>query len=86
VPNPASGEHDSNVTKARHRQRSFHTGALSNETLQKICRLAAIDFCCLNYKLPPVCQEVPLGNQERVLCHHFQNDDNGQEQIQPVLV
>jgi hypothetical protein len=31
---------------------------LSNATLQKICKLSALDFCCLNYPLPPMCQDV----------------------------
>ena len=30
----------------------------SNETIQKICRFAARDYCCLNYVLPEACQGV----------------------------
>jgi hypothetical protein len=31
--------------------------SLSLETRRKICQLSAIDFCCLNYPLPPECQD-----------------------------
>jgi hypothetical protein len=33
------------------------TNGLSLETKRKICQLSAIDFCCLNYPLPPECQD-----------------------------
>ena len=31
---------------------------LSTATIQKICQLSALDYCCLNYPLPSICQEV----------------------------
>ena len=31
---------------------------LSIKTIQKICQLVAIDYCCLNYRLPKVCNGV----------------------------
>jgi hypothetical protein len=31
---------------------------VSNTTKQKICQLTALDYCCLNYPLPVVCQNV----------------------------
>lgn len=30
---------------------------LSKSTVQKICRDLALDFCCLNYQLPPMCRQ-----------------------------
>lgn len=47
--------------------RRFDTVELSKKTIQKICKLLATDFCCLNYKLPPECSGV-------VSCQ-FKNDE-----------
>lgn len=46
--------------KARHRGSDTNPvhQQLSNETKQKVCQLTAIDYCCLNYKLPEVCEGV----------------------------
>ena len=30
---------------------------LSRKLLRKICQLQALDYCCLNFRLPPVCDE-----------------------------
>lgn len=40
--------------------------SLPDETIQKICQIFALDYCCLNYPLPPACQRAPPG--QRVLC------------------
>lgn len=40
--------------------------SLQDATIQKICRLFALDYCCLNYELPPACQRATIG--QRVRC------------------
>ena len=32
------------------------TGKLTDEQLRKLCHFSALDYCCLNYKLPQVCR------------------------------
>ena len=46
-----------NVTVIRGRgyPRRMNISYIATKTYNKICRLAAIDFCCLNFKLPPEC-------------------------------
>jgi hypothetical protein len=36
--------------------RRFNLTMVSNSTKQKICRLMALDYCCLNIELPEVCR------------------------------
>ncbi len=36
--------------------RRFNLTMVSNSTKQKICRLIALDYCCLNIELPEVCR------------------------------
>lgn len=45
------------VIHGRSYPRRFDVEKLSRETIQKMCRLSLIDFCCLNYELPPACLE-----------------------------
>jgi len=41
-------------------KRAMHINAslISLETRRKICQLSALDFCCLNHRLPPECEGV----------------------------
>ena len=40
----------------RVRKRKFDIGSVSDHTKRKICRLMALDYCCLNIELPGVCK------------------------------
>eukprot|EP00978_Attheya_sp_CCMP212_P012606 scaffold31521_cov55-Attheya_sp.AAC.5 len=44
-------------THARKRSRKFNVDLVSVATKQKICRLMALDYCCLNIELPVFCRE-----------------------------
>ena len=45
---------------ARSAPRRFKTLLVSNETKQKICRISAIDYCCLNIALPTECSDIEI--------------------------
>lgn len=52
--------------------------SIPDKTRRKICQLSAIDYCCLNYKLPPECQNV-------VTCRWIQKPQLSEELlIEPV--
>ena len=40
----------------RKASRRFDTSRVSNNTKEKICRIVALDYCCLNIELPEVCR------------------------------
>ena len=45
------------ATHAYARKRHLNTtGKLTDEQLRKLCHFSALDYCCLNYKLPEVCR------------------------------
>jgi len=73
-----------NIIRGRSYPRRFNVSALSDATLQKICRLAAIDWCCLNYELPEPCKRAPPG--QRVKCQYVYPFGSSEKYIQPVLV
>jgi len=56
--NENGNENDNdNVTVVKHTHNlRIDTSAIAVETRRKICRLNALDYCCLNYKLPPECR------------------------------
>lgn len=60
---------------ARSAPRRFNPSLVSLETKRRICRLSAIDYCCLNLELPPECEE-------SVTCSLDKND-RGVPRIQP---
>mmetsp|Transcript_17058 Transcript_17058/g.33286 ORF Transcript_17058/g.33286 Transcript_17058/m.33286 type:complete len:378 (+) Transcript_17058:32-1165(+) len=43
------------VIRGRAYPRRMNITYIQTETYERICRLAAIDFCCLNFELPPQC-------------------------------
>lgn len=53
---------------ARKASRKFDVAMVSNTTKQKICRLMALDYCCLNIKLPSICTEDQVGEDSAVYC------------------
>jgi len=44
------------VIRGRAYPRRMNISFISTKTYERICRLAAIDFCCLNFPLPPQCE------------------------------
>ena len=64
------------VYNARSKPRRFKTSLVSTTTKQKICRISAIDYCCLNIELPTECRDMGI---------HCSLDQNkhGELQIQP---
>lgn len=50
----------SETEEERARQSKLHLkiSMVSVEVQQKVCQLSALDYCCLNYRLPPECEGV----------------------------
>jgi hypothetical protein len=48
--------HDDEMTHGRKRPRRFNLNLVRNATKQKICKILALDYCCLNLELPDVCR------------------------------
>jgi hypothetical protein len=46
------------MTHGRHQSRRFNVKKVSEATQRKICSILALDYCCLNFKLPKVCEDV----------------------------
>jgi len=72
------GVPDVKVIRGRAYPRRMNISYVSEKAYKKICRLAAIDFCCLNFELPPQC--VDAG----VACK-WEEMGSGEKRIVPVL-
>ena len=68
-------------TKKHQRKEPFDKSLIPDDVLQKICRLTAIDYCCLNYELPAVCQSAPEGM--RVMCEWVPRSGEGNSDDAP---
>lgn len=55
----------------------LNTTHLNEEAKRKICQLSAIDYCCLNYKLPPECEGA-------VTCQWTKKDISKELLIEPI--
>ncbi|KAG7367644.1 DUF498/DUF598 domain containing protein [Nitzschia inconspicua] len=42
--------------------------SLKNGSIPNICRDLALDYCCLNYELPPICRNDDIPSGQRVMC------------------
>jgi len=51
---------DGEMKHGRHQSRRFDVSKVSEVTQRKICRILMLDYCCLNFKLPEVCDDVGL--------------------------
>ena len=47
---------DGEMTHGRGKTRRFNVSAVARSTRRKICRILALDYCCLNMALPAECQ------------------------------
>mmetsp|Transcript_24070 Transcript_24070/g.58126 ORF Transcript_24070/g.58126 Transcript_24070/m.58126 type:complete len:455 (+) Transcript_24070:197-1561(+) len=65
---------------ARSVPRRFDASLISPKTKKRICKLSAIDYCCLNMELPPECSDEMIA----ISCSLDQNDQ-GELRIQPWL-
>ena len=68
----------SDSLNARSIPRRFNTKLVSIETKQRICQISAIDYCCLNMKLPLECRD----NKLDILCT-LDKEERGDYRIQP---
>ena len=66
---------------ARSRKRTFNMSLVSNATKQKICRLMALDYCCLNLQLPEVCR-----GEDGVHCALQKHDDVPKKEKQRLFI
>ncbi|KAL9179165.1 hypothetical protein ACHAXT_008455 [Thalassiosira profunda] len=54
----------------------FNASSVSTATQRKICQLMALDYCCLNLKLPEVCRGAIGGEEDSVFCTVERNTEN----------
>ena len=78
-----SVDHRLSSMRGRTFPRRFNTSLVSEETQRRICRLAALDYCCLNFALPEACQPhaAPPGHQ--VYCQWVSR--GGVRHIEPLI-
>lgn len=55
---------DGDIPRGRQRPRRFNVDLISDGTKRKICNMMALDYCCLNIKLPTVCEVAEEGNTD----------------------
>jgi len=51
------GVSEVSVLRGRAYPRRMNTSYVSTTTYERMCRIAAIDYCCLNFALPPQCKD-----------------------------
>ena len=73
------------VRKRAHSGEPLGEDYVSDETFQKICKLRASDYCCLNYELPEQCRKAGMPKGEKVQCKWVENQD-GNPSIAPDFV
>lgn len=77
------GVDDATISSALIRGRSyprrFNTTLVSEQSVQRICRYAALDYCCLNFALPPECAQGAAG----VACEITIDTASGAKHIVP---
>jgi hypothetical protein len=72
------------VKKRSHEGEPVDVSLASEETIRKICRLRAQDYCCLNYELPEICKKASIPEGERVQCQWIKQGND--MAIKPVFV
>jgi hypothetical protein len=72
------------VIEGRSYPRRFNIKLVSAETQRRICELALIDYCCLNFPLPEVCQD-SSGTDKKLFCKIDYDDKAKRVRIQPGL-
>ena len=66
--------------------RRFDVPGLQAKTVRKVCTFVALDLCCLNFALPPPCQQGGADDDgiPEVRCQWVQEEDKWM--IEPVLI
>ena len=67
------------VIEGRSYPRRFNSKLVSKETQKRICELALIDYCCLNFPLPDVCND----GGEKLLCKMDYDEKTKRARVQP---
>ena len=73
---------DREMTHGRKISRRFDPGMVSVATKRKICRILALDYCCLNIELPGECSSVGENDDddgEAVYCAAERRNDETME-------
>ena len=71
---------DGEMTHGRKITRRFNVSMVSDATKRKICRILALDYCCLNIALPEECVgSVKYDDNEGVYCAAERRDDETME-------
>jgi hypothetical protein len=65
---------DGDITHGRKITRRFNVDLVSDATKRKICKLLALDYCCLNIKLPEVCKSDSNDDPNGVYCKMRETD------------
>ena len=61
------------VIKGRAYPRRLNVSDVSDDAFQRMCEIYAVDYCCLNYELPPACARAPPA--KRVWCRWASAND-----------
>lgn len=69
------------VIEGRSYPRRFNVKLVSAETQKRICELALIDYCCLNFPLPEVCND----GSNKLTCKMDYDVKNDKVRVQPGL-
>lgn len=62
--------------------RRFNVSAVKDATRRRICRLTALDYCCMNFVLPPVCRDEDFAG---VFCNVTRRSIPGQVESHPSI-
>ena len=74
-----NGKKGGKVIEGRSYPRRFDKSLVSRETERRICLLALLDYCCLNFPLPSSCEEDVQG----LSCTMDYDDERGAVRVQP---
>lgn len=69
------------VIEGRSYPRRFNSKLVSAQTQKRICELALIDYCCLNFPLPDVCKE----GTKKLMCKIDYDEAKKRARVQPGL-
>jgi hypothetical protein len=75
------------VIEGRSYPRRLNSKLVSAKTQKRICELALIDYCCLNFPLPSVCGDVDgaAGADKKLQCKMDYDEANKKVRIQPAI-
>lgn len=79
---------DGDMTHGRKISRRFNVSKVSDGTKRKICRILALDYCCLNIGLPAVCSDNQgVDEDESVYCAMEQRDEETMKYaLEPLVI